>query len=638
MDRRRAWGAWGAGLFVAALVAALGSFAESFLSRRPLPDLIDLIYGLNFHLLLALAGTLVVRLVFWKMSDGAFPWIVLAGIVFAEFSVMLPYWLARSPYLPPFSTIAGKIAVIVPALIGLYVAIYLASRSLIARRVRLTAGWARGGRATAGILLGLLLVLANGIWISTGTLMNRRGPVRPDAAQFERPDIFIILVDTLRRDHLSFYGYHRPTSPRIDRLFEQSIVFPAAYTPSTWTVPSIATLFSGLYPTSHGVYGLNLHLPEDAVTLAEQFSSYGYETAAFVDNPSIDGRHGFDQGFATFYPRWAPWWGREGRTLIEQALRRLTGGRTRADWKQSFGEEVNAHFLRWLDRGGARPRFAYLHYMEPHHPYVPSVEDRRAVAPGAPAGPAETPFFLDYAEGEACADWECLPDPPQLDPAAHEGMVANYDGEIRRVDRLIGEVLDALQARGLLSRAHVLFLTDHGEEFFEHRGWRHTYSIYSEVTGCAMAYRPPGGVHPSREIGRPVALLDLLRTVIERLGFEVPAQHQGHPIPELLGADPPAAPPPVLVELPPHLYALRRGPWRLIRRGPLNEPDWRLYNLDADPEELHNVAADLPDTVAWLRGDLEGRMAALSSVQLEATDEAPDPEALERLRALGYLR
>jgi len=638
MNRRRAWGAWGAGLFVAALAAAVASLAESFLGSRPLPDFLDLLYGLNLHLLLTLAGTLLMRLLFWKISDGTFPWIALSGIVFVEYSIMLPYWLAHSPYVPSFSTIAGKIAVIVPALLGLYATIHLAGRALIARRVRLTSAWARGGRATAGMLLGFLLVIANGIWIGAGMFPRERGPVREDAARLERPDVFIILVDTLRRDHLSFYGYDRPTSPQIDRLFEQSTVFPAAYTPSNWTVPSVATLFSGLYPTSHGVYGLNLHLPQDAVTLAEHLRSYGYDTAAFIDNPAVDGGHGFDQGFATFYPRWAPWWGRDGRTLIERVVRRLSRERVRADCNQSYGEEINANFLRWLDGSGSGPRFAYLHYMEPHHPYRPAVEDRMAVAPGAPPGPEETPFFLDYAEGEACADWECVADPPVLDPAALAGMIANYDGEIRHIDTLIGELFDALRARGLLKRAHILFLSDHGEEFFDHQGWRHTYSIYEEVTACAMAYRPPGGVHPCREIARPVAMLDLVRTLFARLGFEAPDDHQGRVIPELMGEDPPVEPLAVLSELPPHLYALRLGEWRLIRRGPLNEPDWRLYNLRDDPREQANLAADLPDTVAWLRGYMDGQLAALSRAQLEPAAVVTDPQALERLRALGYLR
>lgn len=655
------WRAFGTAYLVVAGVALLAGAIETLAaSSRGALSFLDLLYGINLHLLLALLVTAVLRLIFWSARPQRFLAIAMGGVLLVELGVVLAYWLNLALGVPPIATLRGKMLTALLVTGGGLVAMVLTG--LLVRRLSISAppGAEPPRRSSCGsaigLLLAILLLLVNAGIVLRALPRDGAREVPPEVAALERPDVIVILIDTLRRDHVSFFGYDRPTTPRIDELFESCYVFGNAYTPSNWTVPSVASIFTGLYPSSHGVYGHYLSVPEQALTLAEAFRGYGYETGAFVDNPAVSAANQFDQGFGVFYPSWSPWWSRSGRTFLERLARGHAERRTQASWARSDGPQVNARFFEWVDErledgsssaapgelaSNSCPLFGYVHFMEPHHPYRPPHALRESVAAGAPRGPDRTPHLLKYLDDEECRDWECLSDPPRMGAEELTGMVANYDGDVRWVDELVGELVAGLQERGVLERCHLLIFSDHGEEFFDHRGWRHTYSIYEEVTGCVLAYRPPGGVPRAGDgalIERPIAALDLARTLFDILGFEPPPQHQGRPIPELLGAPPPPGRQPVLCELPPHLFSLRLGEWKLVQRGGLADPDFRLFHLPSDPDEQADLAAAYPDTLQMLQGYLEGMRAALDQVTLGEREAITDPKALERLRALGYLQ
>jgi arylsulfatase A-like enzyme len=217
-------------------------------------------------------------------------------------------------------------------------------------------------------------------------------------------------------------------------------------------------------------------------------------------------------------------------------------------------------------------------------------------------------------------------------------MLARYDGEIRTVDREVGRLIDALRARGVLDRAHLVLLSDHGEEFGDHGGWFHGHSIFEELGACLLAYRPPGGVPGGRVVTRPVSVLDVWATLFPLLGLEVPPLHQGRPVPEVRGEPAPPRRQPVLCELPPNLYALRLDRWKLIRRGRAAAPEHLLYDLAADPGERWDLAATLPDTLAALRAYLDGTLDGLRQVSMRRAETSLDPATLERLRSLGYVQ
>lgn len=647
MSGRRPWSAWGAGFLMAGLLAIAAGLLETWAAGPRSPSAGDLVYGAAIHLLLTLLLTVFLRLLFRRAGDAAFLGLALAGVLLVELCVVVPYWVNAESDRLVFASTGGKLLTIGLILAGALVAVGLARGAYVTLR--------RGGiraasraAATAGSLLALTVLVLSLVFVAREMPRAERIELRAAAADLERPDVYIILIDTLRRDHLSFFGYERPTSPNLDRLLADSYAFANAYTPSTWTIPSVASLFSGVYPTSHGIYGESWALPDGIETLARDFRRYGYRTAAFVGNKAISPLNGYDQGFELFVGH-SFWWGWNDRTFLEGLAKRLL--RPRRPQVKGFGPIINERFLRWIDRHPEQPHFAYLHYMDPHHPYHPPTAYRDAVAPGVGPGPRLTPSYADHTPAGDCADWECLADPPVMSPQALAGMIANYDGEIRHLDRLLGELFAELASRGLDQSTHLLLFTDHGEEFFDHRGWRHGRSIYEEVVGCVMAYRPPGGVAGGKLVTRPVAMLDLPRTLFDLLGMAVPPLHQGRPIPELLVGDDAvsarapraaggqrAADLPVLSERPPHLYALRWRRWKLIQRGPQSAPDWRLFDMSADPGEQNNLAAAYPDTVAALRGYLEGIVGTFSQTRLGDGPVAADPRALERLRALGYIK
>ena len=642
---------------------AIGIIETTLADTQNRPDPSDLLYGANLHLLLAVPTLLLTRLLLWRQSARCFPLAALGAFLLVELAIVVSYWLITAPWAPRFTSWEGRVlavgVVVAGAAIGLGLSFVLV-RGLRGER------WARAARRwPAAVGLGLVLALL----VANGALAYRAWPrgetihERPDAGERPRADVIIILLDTLRQDHLSFFGYPRATSPHIDRLLSESYVFAQAYTPSNKTIPSIASLFTGLYPTSCGVRGPFEAIPTEAPTLAEHFRSYGYRTAAFIANLIVTPQGGFAQGFETYFPRSAPWWTHRRRTALEQIAQRA---RKLPDTKHAW--RINRAFFDWLeDRDTVgEPLFAYLHYMEPHSPYAPGHEDLAAVAPAAPPGPTVPPLFHDYSDSEVCIDWECLATPVTVAEQPLAGMVARYDGEIHACDRHLGRLFERLGERGLLDRAHLLFLTDHGEQFGEHGGWYHGHAIYDELVRSPMAYRPPGGLAPGVVIERPVAMLDLLRTLLELLELEIPPLHQGRAIPELLArrasseaaADVPASPAAglttapgevepvyprrfaqtVLSELPPHLYALRLGPWKLVQRGDPDDPDLRLYHLGRDPRELRDLSVAEADTLQLLRSYLLATLAGLERQRLDLLETRLDPETLQQLRDLGYIR
>jgi arylsulfatase A-like enzyme len=633
----RPWRAFGVAFLYMAVCAVLIGVIETVVAKpRVPPSFRELMYGANLHLLLALVSCLLVRVLLWNRSERFFAAGALGFFLAAELAVIPAYWLNLSTFWPPFYTMKGKLATAGAMGGGMLVGILIAL--LAARRTtpELWIQWARKLPGALGITLASLVVAGNLVAVASMLPRGDSTSVRQDADAIARPDVFIILVDTLRKDHVSFYGYHRPTTPNIDVLLEESYAFTSAYTPSNWTTPSIASLFTGLYPSAHGIVAATYRIPDDAMMLAEHFRSYGYRTAAFVANHTISGSNGYAQGFQTFFPEPAPWWSYHQRTAIENLPSRLS-----APGHATLGRTINQQVFSWLREHPTGPRFVYIQYLEPHSSYLPRPEDREAVAPDAPEGPIDPPLFIDYEHRiaeEGCRDWECMSDPPTLTAEELAGMVANYDGDVHLADHYVGSLLAELQRQGVLDHAHLIFCADHGEEFFEHGGWFHGCSIYEEMTGCPLGYRPPGGLAEGVVVDRPVNLLDIVPTLCERIGLDTPPFHQGVAIPELLGQRRPSRPVPVLTELPDHLFSIRWKQWKLIQRGSPQHPQWLLFDLDRDRAEQRDLATTYPDTLELLKGYLEGLVAQYGQSALTGVTATADPELLERLRTLGYVK
>jgi arylsulfatase A-like enzyme len=351
-----------------------------------------------------------------------------------------------------------------------------------------------------------------------------------------RPNVLVVLVDALRADHLGAYGYARATSPHIDALASEGVLFERAFAQSPWTKPSIPTLFTSLYPIQHGVYegetpGSAGFLESDVLaheltTIAEVFRAAGYRTAAFVNNAHLLPGQGFAQGFDLY------------------------------DQGDLDAAEINRRFLAWLDGEQGPPFLAYLHYLDAHWPFRP---EPAFAARFAPAGPYDGVFAQE--------SWRGLRDRINrgrvtLTDRDREELVARHDGAVAQVDAAVGELLAALRGRGALDTTLLLLTSDHGEELLDHGRVGHGGTLYDEVLHVPLLIRPPGGAEASR-IAEPVRLLDVLPTLAAAAGVPAPAGLEGR---DLLG---PRGGEPELVAETRHKHtyraAVRVGGWKYVR-------------------------------------------------------------------------
>ncbi len=286
----------------------------------------------------------------------------------------------------------------------------------------------------------------------------------------------IYLIDTLRADHLGCYGYARPTSPRIDRLAAEGVRAPTrarrARGPSpAWRACSPASTRASTAP-SCAPSGSRRR----SSSLSERLAAAGYETALFTTNTNVTARFGFDQGFEEFHY--------------------LSRGLGRGKREHYSSSEINREVFAWLERRDrSRPFFLFVHTLDPHDPYRPAEEFRRALAPEVDV------------ESACCARSNVL---EALSPEAARlrarDAAALYDAEIAENDAAFGELVDELERRGLAETTAVLLTSDHGEEFYEHGGWKHGFTLYEEQLRVPFVLRLPGRAHAGarrRRAGRP---------------------------------------------------------------------------------------------------------------------------------------
>lgn len=416
------------------------------------------------------------------------------------------------------------------------------------------------------------------------------------------PDILVVAVDTLRPSHLGCYGYSRPTSPAIDRLAEQSLVFDRAFAAGIPTTPSFTTLLSGLHPYRHGVVTHpGHHLDEDIRLLPQLAREAGYVTAA-CDNMVVQGG-GRGTWFARGYDHYSGFlytpFGAQSADITDRALG-LTA------------------------RAGDKPMLTFLHYWDPHTPYGPRPPyDTMHYEPGS--GPVDLADVYavhpEYYEA-------FLADMHLAHPDDYAYVMAQYDGEISQVDAQIGRLVEGLRAQGRWDNTVVLLLSDHGECFGEGGLYFDHHGLYDAVTRVTMMLRLPG--QPGGRTGALVSNEDVLPTLCELGGFPLPEYpltgRTLGPILDGRAADSAAIRERVIsVESSRQAsLALRTATEKLIQPvtedvggkplpdlyGRARSPEPLLFDLADDPAESRDLAAERPDRVAALRADLEQWRAA----------------------------
>src|SRR6185503_7018362 len=393
--------------------------------------------------------------------------------------------------------------------------------------------------------------------------------------------VILITCDTLRADRLGFDGFTGATSPNLDELAQEALVFDCAWSTAPLTGPALAALLTGRLPEELGLADNRNVLAGAATTLAERLSTAGIATAAVVSNwvlrrrPELPGA-GVQQGFAHFDDRME------------------TPEGNRPDLRERGARETTDAALAWLDSLDSRassdaarssePFFLWVHYQDPHGPYTPPPE---CLAPlQEAAGEAELEVGTDQRGRGVLPSYQVVDG--ERRPAAYR---ARYEAEIRYFDRELGRLLAGLRARGLFERALLVFTADHGESLGEHGYWfSHGQHLHQELVHVPLLVRPPGGVAPARRVSAPASHLDLFPTVLGVFGLD-PGPTRGL---DLLAAELPAE-----RVLPQSL----RGGWSASdarHRLLVEQGRQQLYDLAADPREEHDLSALEPGLVRAL--------------------------------------
>ncbi len=459
--------------------------------------------------------------------------------------------------------------------------------------------------------LPVLVVLA--LWCLVGfpikqRIHQRRETAKLPAASNGAPNVLLIVVDTLRADHLSTYGYARPTSPHLTQLAAQGTLFENAIAPSSWTLPVHASLLTGLYPHEHHVDNSGAVMGWDNPVLAAEFRARGYRTAAFSANTLLFcRRRGFGRGFIHFEDDFQSLGSSFAQTFYGDLIKHLL---FRLQWKRDlFGrrraEQINQHALRWID-GGHRPFFVFLNYMDVHDPYRPP-----------------EPYLHRYTKmrdpgSRASEHWEWF---EHLTVQQRQGAADAYDGAINYVDDHLQELMQDLKERGLDGNTLVVITADHGESFGEHGLMAHGSSLYRELIHVPLILWEPGKIPAGKRINTPVSLTSIPATLLEEAGE---AEHPHFPQPSLAGllsggASPVALPDPIsqLAQLPwnpsfPDYYgpmeSISTLHWHYIRGG--KEGEELFACCDEEPEQL-NLAGTVVGRELAMR--FEGELASAAA-------------------------
>ena len=460
-------------------------------------------------------------------------------------------------------------------------------------------------------------------------------PARADTHR-DRPHIVMIVIDTLRADHLGCYGYDRDTSPRIDALAERGVRFDRCYSTSSWTLPAVASLLSGTYPTRHGATTWTGRVRDDVPWLVALLQDAGYHTMGVSSNPFLTSDHGFDRGFDTFDDETVLAAAEWSFPLLESKHKALVLASTSATATRRAMQLLN-------EAPDDQPLFLLVHYMDPHADYLPPSPPEGPEAPEGSEPPAAR-FDPDY-EGSITGHVQSENISTDISERDLAHIKALYDGEIAHVDRYVGQLLDHLDAMKLRDQTAVVLTADHGEELLDHGGWFHGHTLYEEAVRVPLIVDWPGRGQRGRAVPEPVSLVDVMPTMLELLGEPTPAEVHGRSLAEAMAGEPlEAAPLLMQTRLSGRLAAAVVGRDKVIaytagRGGDLVLDEKQHFDLGADPAE-RDAKPDDPQAAERMAELLIGllRRYDASAAGAEPVEQADlERQQLQRLRELGYV-
>ncbi len=489
------------------------------------------------------------------------------------------------------------------------------------------------------------------------------------------PNVLLIVMDTTRHDRLSCYGYHRNTTPNVDRIAKEGVLYENAISPGMWTLPSHASMFTGLYPSKHGATSEHMYLNDRFDTIAEVLKSQGYKTAAFSNNPVVAKWSNLVQGFDMFWKlKWSKEWFKV-EDLSKEELERLK--RNLKDrftaFKSPNAKDAGAYIsnlkiIEWFETeyDPKAPFFMFINYLEPHIPYKPPV-------------PYDTFYLDDGVTAEEVKkvtrkiDWGAswsgyIAGKIKMTKSDFEIISSLYDGEISYLDMRMGELFDYLRKKDVLDNTLLIIISDHGEYIGEHHRTagkqersamiHHGFYIYDNLLHVPLIIRYPSLFPSGMRIKKQVQTTDIFPTILDVLGtsFDRSDEFQGYSlIPSKL--DKHLRPfavaekyiwPDALGRLQKANASFDISPY-LCRRKTIRTEDLKyiwssdgseeLYDIKNDPEELNNIES-YPQKAEGLRQKLQDWLSSFE--HYKAIGDEPvsevDKETLERLKDLGYVQ
>ena len=418
-----------------------------------------------------------------------------------------------------------------------------------------------------------------------------------------KPHIFIILIDGCHAAHLGIYGYHRSTSPHIDRFAKDGVIFDNAYANATFTRSSVATIFTGFYPHRHKLRILTNRLPKGLFMLPEFLQTKGYKTAILTEAGNISRFFGFAQGVDNYRKIFRRW---DDPRYLENNLFKF--------------------FSQWIKTEG--PLFTYVHYRAPHFPIVPP------------------PPFLDMYRKKKTAEkqdrlifrlQELGEKGHKFTPGEIQDVIDDYDSTIRYVDAEVGKLIETLKAKGLYHSSFIIFTSDHGEALYEHGYWGHGQTVYDEASRVPLIVKFPAQMKLSGRIETVVQLADIFPTFASLLGekryfdgrsllesIETQKEDDTFAYSTSFGTPP--------------TIGIRWRSWYYIIYLHNNREE--LFNLKSDP--LKNIASleENKDMVTFFRAKFLNWFYPFDN--LERTGQSVDlkklpKEELDNLKSLGYI-
>ncbi len=512
------------------------------------------------------------------------------------------------------------------------------------------------------LLLWAVLSLAIGLFGVRSLSISKKDLLASEPSQ-SRPNILIVLVDALRADHLGCYGYERNTSPSVDALAEDGVLFSRCIAQSSWTRPSVSSLLTGTVPSFHRSTQFNSCIDSEFMILPDDAAAFGYNTVAissshlitrafnlfteadfFVGPPAClaveTGISDTMIGIQVENLRGAGRFGKEMSFLYNNILRRLLrfcNSLTDDLHSVHNAKSINRCFIRALDKIGEKRFFTYLHYMEPHAPYDPEPPFDTLFKTGYSGDP------LIYPPRVSDPDAKIMHEFPPPGDAELDELIARYDGDIAQFSHYFGMLISELKARDLYDDLFIVFISDHGEEFYDHKSWEHRHSLYDELIEIPLIVKFPQNRFKGLVVDSPCSSIDVVATLFDYLDLDPWEQVEGQSLIPLLEnragtGDDDWFSTSCTGSADAFLRSYIDSRYKVIKAFKNGEEKWFLFDVEKDPEENHSIVDENPELFRTLRDKLEEFYSRYDFLETDDQQLDVSSDLAEKLRALGYTR